>query len=99
MKEREKFLKNEPSLTSMREIVLEISHLKVRNLSKWMSPFRRFSASFSRKYDVIGTTQQDNEKLECNISAIFRSICLKFYRQLELSKENLLDFKVCFYGN
>ena len=30
----EKMQKNEPSLTSMRQMVLEISHSKVRNLSK-----------------------------------------------------------------
>ena len=33
MKEREKCKKNESSLTSMRQMVLEISHFKVRNLS------------------------------------------------------------------
>ena len=34
VKEREKWKKNEESLTSMRQIVFEISHFKVRNLSK-----------------------------------------------------------------
>ena len=34
MKELEKCQKNEPSLTSMRHMVLEISHFKFRNLSK-----------------------------------------------------------------
>ena len=34
MKEREKIQKNEPSLTSVRQVVLEISHFKVRNLSE-----------------------------------------------------------------
>ena len=34
MKESEKWKKKEPSLTSMRQMVLEISHPKVRNLSK-----------------------------------------------------------------
>ena len=34
MREREKLKKNEPSLTSVRQMVLEISHPKVRNLSK-----------------------------------------------------------------
>ena len=33
-KEREKCQKKERSLTSMRQMVLEISHLKVRNLSR-----------------------------------------------------------------
>ena len=34
MKEREKCKENELSLISMRQMVLEISHFKVRNLSK-----------------------------------------------------------------
>ena len=34
MKECEEYKKNEPSLTSMRQMGLEISHFKVRNLSK-----------------------------------------------------------------
>ena len=33
MKEREKCKKNEPSPTSMRQMVLEIFHFKLRNLS------------------------------------------------------------------
>ena len=34
MKEREKCQKNEPSLTLICQMVLEIAHFKVRNLSK-----------------------------------------------------------------
>ena len=34
MKEREKCKKNEPSPTSIHQMVLEIFHLKVRNLGK-----------------------------------------------------------------
>ena len=34
MKERKKMPKNEPSLTSMRQMFLEISHPKIMNLSK-----------------------------------------------------------------
>ena len=60
MKEREKCQKHEPSLTSMRQIVLEISNPKVR----WTSPFCGFSASFSRKYDVTDPIRQDNKKMK-----------------------------------
>ena len=67
MKERKNKKKNnkkhEPSLTFMRQMVLEISHPKVRNWSK-MEVFSRFSASFSRKYDVNDTIQHDNEKMK-----------------------------------
>ena len=31
--------------------------------ARWTSPFRRFSASFSLKYDVTDSTLQDNEKI------------------------------------
>ena len=55
---------NEPSLTSMRQMVLEILHFKVRNLARWTSPFCRFQASFSLKYDVTDTILQDSEKIK-----------------------------------
>ena len=61
--------------------------------AKWMSPFCRFSVSFSRKYDVTDASGKTMKKWECNISAVFSSICLKFCRLLELSKEISLDFK------
>ena len=61
MKERENAKKTEPSPTSMRLMVLEIFHFRVRNLGKMDSPFCRFSASFSLKYDVTDAMLQDNE--------------------------------------
>ena len=63
MKERKK-CKSEPSQTSMRQMVLEIFHFKVRNLARWTSPFYRFSASFSIKYNVTEAILQDNEKMK-----------------------------------
>ena len=33
MKEREKYKKNEPSMTSMRHMILKISHPRVMNLN------------------------------------------------------------------
>ena len=66
MKGREKWKKNEPSLTSMRQMVLEIFHSKVRNLGNMGTPpFCRFSStSFSLKYDVTDGMLQDNEKMK-----------------------------------
>ena len=63
--------KNEPSPTSMRQMVLEISHFKVRKLGKMdiASRLCRFSASFSHKYDVTDAILQDNKK---NESATFQ---------------------------
>ena len=57
--------KNELSLTSMRQMVLEIFHSKVSNLSKIdSSPFCRFLASLSLKYDVTDAILQDIEKIK-----------------------------------
>ena len=56
--------KNEPSLTSMRQMVLEISQPKVRNLRKMEVAILKVSASFSHKYDVIDAILQENEKIK-----------------------------------
>ena len=55
---------NELSPTSMCQMVLEIFHFKVRNLSNMESPFCRFLASFSIKYDVTDAMLQDIEKMK-----------------------------------
>ena len=62
MKEGEKCQKNEPSLTSMRQMVLEIFHSKVSSLSKMDIAICGFLTSFSIKYDVKYAILQDNEK-------------------------------------
>ena len=63
------------------------------------SPFLRFSASFSIKYDVTDAMLQDAEKRKCNISGVFCLICLKLYRLWELGKGISLYFKFRCYGN
>ena len=55
---------NEPSLTSMRQMVLEISHFKVRNLRMMDVAICRFQASFSLKYDVTDAILQDSQKIK-----------------------------------
>ena len=64
MKEPEKCKKNELSLTSMRQMVLEIPHFEVRNLSNMDIAIFRFSASFSVKYDVTDAILQDNTEMK-----------------------------------
>ena len=54
---------NEPSPTSIHQMVLEIFHFKVRNLSN-MDVAIRFLASFSIKYDVTDAMLQDIEKMK-----------------------------------
>ena len=63
--------KNEASLTSMRQMVLEISHFKVRNLSKM--DFVDFFALFSLKYDLTDAILQDIEimKVQYLMSLLF----------------------------
>ena len=50
--------KNEPSLTSVCQMVLEISHFKVRNLSKMDVTICKISASFLHKCVVKGIIWQ-----------------------------------------
>ena len=53
---------NEPSLTSMRQMVLEISHFKVWNLSKMGVAILYFL--FSLENDVTDAILQNNEKMK-----------------------------------
>ena len=55
---------NEPSPISMRQMVLEIFHFKVRNLSNMASPFCRFSVSIPLKYHVTDAMLQNIEKIK-----------------------------------
>ena len=65
---------NELSLTSVRRTVLEISHFKVRNLSKM--------ASFSLKYDVKDAILKDNEKMKVQY---LRSLLFDLFEILAVS--------------
>ena len=70
--------RNEPSPTSMCEMVLEIFHFEVRNLSNMdVAILLIFSLVFI-KYDVTDAMLQDIEKMKV--------ICLKFCRLLEVNK-------------
>ena len=55
---------NESSPTSMRLMVLEIFHFKVRNFSIMDVAICRFLAYFSLKYDVTDAMLQDIEKVK-----------------------------------
>ena len=56
--------KSEPSLTSICQMVLEISHFKVRNMSKMYIAILQILASFSLKYDVTGAILRDTGKMK-----------------------------------
>ena len=61
-----KVQKNEPSLTSMRQMVLEISHFRVTQEFEQdgCRHFVDFLASLSLKYDVRDAILQDIEKMK-----------------------------------
>ena len=77
MKKHEKCKNNELSLTSMRQIVLEIFHFKVRNLSK---KDVAIFASFSLKYDITDAILQDSEKIKVNY---LRSLLFHLFETLQ----------------
>ena len=86
--------KNEPSPTSMRQMVLEIFYFKVRNLARWTSPFCRFSATFSIKYDVTDALLQDNEKLKVQY---LRSLLFDLFETLQAVRtwqRNFASFQI-----
>ena len=94
MKEREKCKKNEPSTTSMHQMVLEIFHFKVRNLGKMDIAICRFSASFSLKYDVTDAILQDNEKMKVEY---LRSLLFDLFKTLQavrIWQKNFASFQI-----
>ena len=69
-----------PSLTLIREMVLEITHFKVRNLSKMDVAICGFLASFSFKYDVTDAILQDDEKMKVQY---LRSLFFNWFETLQ----------------
>ena len=65
-------LNNEPSLTSMGQRVLKISHFKVRKWSKMDVAI----LSFSFQYDVRDAILQDSEKMKVQY---FRSLLFDLF--------------------
>ena len=80
---------NEPSPTSMRQMVLEIFHFKVTNLSIWTSPFCRFLASIPLKYDVTDTMLQDIEKMKAQY---LMSLLLDLFEILQAVRSEQTNF-------
>ena len=79
--------KNEPSPTSMCQIVLERFHFKVRNLGKMDIAIFRFSASFSIKYDI-------NEKMKVQY---LRSLLFDLFETLQAVRtwqRNFASFQI-----
>ena len=64
MKKREKCKKTSHYRPQCAKWFSRYSISKSGNWARWISPFYRFSASFSIKYDVTYTILQDNEKMK-----------------------------------
>ena len=61
---------------------------------RWTSPFCRFSASFSIKYDVIDAIQQDNEKMKVQY---LRSLLFDLFETLQAVRtwqRNFASFQI-----
>ena len=99
MKEREKYKKR--AITP--QCAKWFSRYSISNSgiwARWTSPFCRFSASFSIKYDVTEAILQDNEKMKVQYTYL-RSLLFDLFEtlQAELGNGILLYFKFCCYGN
>ena len=86
--------KNEPSLTSMRQMVLEISHFKVRNLSKMDVSILLVLASFSLKYDVKDTILQDSEKMKVKYLKSLLFYLFETLQAIRTQQRNFASFKI-----
>ena len=100
MKEREKYKNTSHYQPQCAKFFSRYSISNSGIWARWTSPFCRFSASFSIKYDITDANYYKTmKKWKRNISGVFCLICLKFCRLLELGKGILLHFKFCCYGN
>ena len=67
--------------------------------TRWTSPFCRFLASFSLKYDVTDAILQDIEKMKVEYLKTLLFDLFEIRRLLEVNKQISLDFKFRCYGN
>ena len=73
---------------------LEISISKSGIWARWTSPFCRFSASFSVKYDVTNAILQDNEKMKVQY---LRSLLFNLFETLQAVRtwqRNFASFQI-----
>ena len=66
---------------------------------RWASPFCRFSASFSLKYDVRDAILQDIEKMKVQYLMSLLFDLFEILQAVRSEKTNSLDFKFRCYGN
>ena len=94
MKEREKCKKTSHHRPQCAKFFSRYSISKSGIWARWTSPFCKFSASFSIKYDVTDAILQDNEKLKVQY---FRSLLFDLFETLQAVRtwqRNFASFKI-----
>ena len=94
MKEREKCKKTSHHRPQCARWFSRYSISKSGNWARWTSPFCRFSASFSIKYDVTDAILQDNEKMKLQY---LRSLLFDLFETLQAVRtwqRNFVSFQI-----
>ena len=94
MKEREKCKKMSHHPPQCAKWFSRYSISKSGIWARWTSPFCRFSASFSIKYDVTDTILQDNEKMKVQY---LRSLLFDLFETLQAVRtwqRNFASFEI-----
>ena len=94
MKEREKCKKTNHHRPQCAKWFSRYSISKSGIWARWTSPFCRFSASFSIKYDVTDAILQDNEKLKVQY---LRNILFDLFQTLQAARtwqRNFASFQI-----
>ena len=94
MKEREKCKKTSHHRPQCAKWLSRYSISKSGIWARWTSPFCRFSASFSIKYDVTDTLLQDNEKMKVQY---LRSLLFDLFETLQSVRtwqRNVASFQI-----
>ena len=80
---------NEPSPTSMRQMVLEIFHFKITNLSNMDVAILKILASIPLKYDITDAMLQDIEKMKVQY---LMSLLLDLFEILQAVRSEQTNF-------
>ena len=94
MKEREKCKKTSHHRPQCAKWFSRYSISKLGIWARWTSPFCRFSASFSIKYDVTDAILQDNEKMKAQY---LRSLLFDLFETLQAVRtwqRNFVSFQI-----
>ena len=94
MKEREKCKKTSHHRPQCAKCFPRYSISKTGIWARWTSPFCRFSASFSIKYDVTDALLQDNEKMKVQY---LRSLLFDLFETLQAVRtwqRNFASFEI-----